>query len=73
MPSEETRKRPGKEWILKTYSDGSLRVTGPKDERGPITVVPKRELARVEQDLENEQMRQMQRTGRCPCCGAGAR
>lgn len=72
MPSEETRKRPGKEWILKTYGDGSFRVTGPADERTPIVVVPKRDQARVEQDLENEQVRQIQRTGRCPCCGADA-
>jgi hypothetical protein len=26
--------------------------------------------ARIEQEFENEQVRRMERTGRCPCCGS---
>jgi hypothetical protein len=31
------------------------------------------ERARIEQDIQNDEVRRMQRTGRCPCCGADAR
>lgn len=27
------------------------------------------EIAKLEQEFENEQVRQMKRTGICPCCG----
>ena len=41
-----------------------LTAAFPNDESG--------DKARTEQELENEQVRRLQQTGRCPVCGADA-
>ena len=53
--------RCGASWSVRTAAD-----------RGAVSENEhlKRELASVEQRFENEQVRQMRKTGWCPCCGA---
>jgi septal ring factor EnvC (AmiA/AmiB activator) len=42
-------------------------------EAGRLLVRTDRKLADAEQGFANAQVRQMRRTGVCPCCGAPAR
>ena len=75
-PVEDEPPTPSEDWkscrvckprrACPVHAEEAARYYAPRDPGVPA------DAAKVEQELENKQVRQMQRTGRCPICGADA-